>query len=323
MARLVQQRKGAAWDGHHGTTNTRYSQPGGLGRHVAQHIQLSVEAPNSLEALGPGQYPSASLGGCPREVRTLLTCHLLLDLDIANALPCIASQLDRLGLAPSRLLEALHAYSQDRDACLARLIESHRITPLGQKSPRDIAKALANSILFGSTYAAWAKNHAAAIGNAGHREAVFVRLEDQTRSLWAAVESKAQGVVAAAREEAPKKKRKGALGPAHVFTKVLNEIESCILHTATHFLNLAGWTVHSMQQDGLLVRPPPRLRPEQEGTRPGREPVTAAEAALSAIARQVSMSVAQPAPWGLGIDVTLVVKELYGLDPEPIMRSFD
>ena len=44
-------------------------------------------------------------------------------------------------------------------------------------------------------------------------------------------------------------------------------------------------------------------------------------AALRDIARQASMSVAQPAPWGLGRDVTLVVKELYGLDPEPIMRS--
>ena len=78
-----------------------------------------------------------------------------------------------------------------------------------------------------------------------------------------------------------------------------------------------------MQQDGLLVRPPPHLRPEVEGTRPGRELVSAAESALRAIASQVTTSVAQPAPRGLGIDVTLVVKELYGLDPESILRNFD
>jgi len=270
---------------------TRYSQPGGIGRHVAQPTRL-----RDVESLGPGQHASATLGGCPREVRTLLTCHLLLDLDIANALPCIASQLDRLGLAPSLHLEALHAYSQNRDSCLARLIEGHKIVPLGQKTPREIAKALANSVLFGSTYKAWAEQHAAAIGNAGHREAVFVRLEDQVRPLWAAVESNAQGVAAAAaaRVEAPGKKRKKGSGAVHVFTKVLNEVESCILHTATHFLNQAGWTVHSMQQDGLLVRPPPHLRPEVEGTRPGRELVSAAESALRAIASQVTTSVAQP-----------------------------
>eukprot|EP00964_Phaeocystis_antarctica_P165119 scaffold144529_cov105-Phaeocystis_antarctica.AAC.1 len=77
-----------------------------------------------------------------------------------------------------------------------------------------------------------------------------------------------------------------------------------------------------MQQDGLLVRPPTQFRPEQ-GTRPGRELVTAAETALDSIARQVKASIAQPAPEGLGIDVTLVVKELYGIDPEPTLRSFD
>ena len=78
-----------------------------------------------------------------------------------------------------------------------------------------------------------------------------------------------------------------------------------------------------MQQDGLLVSPPTHLLPKLEGTRPGRELVTAAESALNAIAAQVSTSVAQPAPRGLGIDVTLVVKELYGLDPESILRNFD
>ena len=71
----------------------------------------------------------------------------MLDMDIANALPSIASQLDRLGLARSQHLEALHAYSQNRDACLNRIIERHGILPLDHESPRDIAKRLANSIL--------------------------------------------------------------------------------------------------------------------------------------------------------------------------------
>ena len=119
------------------------------------------------------------------------------------------------------------------------------------------------------------------------------------------------------------------LEPFLILEGILHEIESCILHTASHFLSNAGWTVHSMQQDsdasvplGLLVRPPAQLRPEQ-GDRPGRELVVAAEAALNAIARQTSASVAQPPPQGLGLDVTLAVRELYGLDPETILRSFD
>ena len=59
------------------------------------------------------------------------------------------------------------------------------------------------------------------------------------------------------------------------------------------------------------------------GARPGRELVTAAESALDSIARQVMASVAQPEPTGLGMDVALVAKGLFGLDPEPILRSFD
>ena len=38
---------------------------------------------------------------------------------------------------------------------------------------------------------------------------------------------------------------------------------------------------------------------------------------------EVMASVARPAPTGLGMDVALVVKGLSGLDPEPILRSFD
>ena len=316
-------RAGAEWDGHHGTATTRYSQPGGVGRHIAQHTQIEVEA------IGPGLHPTASLGRCPREVRTLLTCPLLLDLSIANALPCIASQLDRLGLVPSKLLGALHTYSQDRDACLTCLIAAHQIGPLDQQTPSDIAEALANSVLLGASYDTWTAKYAAALGNTNHREGVLVRLQHDIRHIWAAVEGSAGGAVRAVEEEGSDRRKKAKPGKAHVFSKVLHEVESCILHTASHFLSNAGWTVHSMQQDSdasvplsLLVRPPARLRPEQ-GDRPGRELVIAAEAALSAIARQTSESVAQPPPQGLGLDVTLAVKKLYGLDPETILRSFD
>ena len=306
----------ATWNEHHGTATTRYSQPGGIGRHVAQHAQMAVEA------IGPGMHPTASLQGCPREVRTLLTCHLLLDLDIANSQPCIASQLDRLGLAPSRLLEALQTYSLDRDACLARLMTAHEIGTLGQQTPRDIAKALANSVLFGASYSTWIDKYAAALGNTDHREGILVRLQDQVGPLWAAVERQAGRIVRAMEVEGPSRSKHAKPSPACIFSKVLHEVESCILHTASHYLCHAGWTVHSMQQGGLLVRPPAPLRPAQ-GDRPGRELVIAAEAALSAIARQTSESVARSPPQGLGIDVTLAVKGLYGLNPETTLRSFD
>ena len=79
-----------------------------------------------------------------------------------------------------------------------------------------------------------------------------------------------------------------------------------------------------MQQDGILVRPPASLRPEQ-GNRPrvGSYSGCAAEAALRAIAKQTMDSISKPPPLGLGLDITLTVKELYGIDPETILRSFD
>ena len=257
-------RAGAEWDGHHGAATTRYSQPGGVGRHIAQQTQIAVEA------IGPGLHPTASLGGCPREVRTLLTCPLLLNLDIANTLPCIASQLDKLGLVPSKFLGALHTYSQDRDACLARLIAAHEIGPLHQQTPRDIAKDLANSALTGISYDTWVAKYAAALGNSNHREGVVVRLQASIGHVWAAVESSAGGAVRAIEGEGSNGRKKARPSRARVFLKVLHEIESCILHTASHFLLNTGWTVHSMQQGGLLVRPPAPLRPEQ-GDRPGSE----------------------------------------------------
>ena len=149
-----------------------------------------------------------------------------------------------------------------------------------------------------------------------------MRLQGQVRPLWAAVESRAGGIVGAMEVEGPSRPKRAKPSPAYIFSKVLHEVESCILHTASHYLCHAGWTVHSRQQDGLLVRPPAPLRPAQ-GDRPGRELVIAAEAALSAIARQISESVARPPPQGLGIDVTLAVNGLYGLDPETTLRSFD
>ena len=149
-----------------------------------------------------------------------------------------------------------------------------------------------------------------------------MRLQDQVGPLWAAVERRAGRIVRAMEVEGPSGPKRAKPSPAYIFSKVISEVESCILHTASHYLSHAGWTVHSMQQGGLLVRPPAPLRPAQ-GDRPGRELVIAAEAALSAIARQTSESVARSPPQGLGIDVTLAVKGLYGLDPETTLRSFD
>ena len=66
---------------------------------------------------------------------------------------------------------------------------------------------------------------------------------------------------------------------------------------------------------------PPRAREQTAG----RELYSgcAAEAALRAIAKQTMDSISKPPPLGLGLDITLTVKELYGIDPETILRSFD
>ena len=58
-------------------------------------------------------------------------------------------------------------------------------------------------------------------------------LEEQVGPLWAAVEKSAgEKVLAAGREAQGAPGKKGKLGAVHVFTTALNEIESCILHTA-------------------------------------------------------------------------------------------
>ena len=79
---------------------------------------------------------------------------------------------------------------------------------------------------------------------------------------------------------------------------------------------------HSYLQDGLLVRPPPHLQPSP-GDGPTAEMAEAAQDALEAIALRSTRALCQPSPTGLGIEVALSVKGLYGVDPTPTLARFD
>ena len=97
--------------------------------------------------------PSATLQGCPKEIRKLLACGFCHDLDFINSLPTVATQLDKLGLCDSALLSGLKDYVQNRQSWFDEIIAVHEISDVpGLSEARDVAKALPLRLLHGGTY---------------------------------------------------------------------------------------------------------------------------------------------------------------------------
>ena len=102
------------------------------------------------------EWRSATLQGCPKEIRKLLACGFCHDLDFINSLPTVATQLDKLGLCDSALLSGLKDYVQNRQSWFDEIIAVHEISDVpGLSEARDVAKALPLRLLNGGTYRAW------------------------------------------------------------------------------------------------------------------------------------------------------------------------
>ena len=118
------------------------------------------------------------------------------------------------------------------------------------------------------------------------------------------------------------KQAKADKQPKTVFAKVTQEIEACVLALTIPHLESRGWTVHSLQQDGLLVAPPPILRPS-EGCSPSEQQVAAAKAALLELAQEAEETIRAPPPTGLGLTIRWDVKDLFGVDASAVLAEFD
>ena len=103
-----------------------------------------------------GDWRSATLQGCPREVRLLLASPFCHDIDFVNSLPRVSSQLDDLGLCDTAHLVQLRNYVENRQAWFDRLIDCHKIPDPydANTAAKDVAKALPIRLLHGGSYLA-------------------------------------------------------------------------------------------------------------------------------------------------------------------------
>ena len=316
-AALLDFKSGARRAGAIGFTDMPYELSGGYGRLFAQQKAAGVK--------------TKSLMFCPRELRPVLCSELLLDLDLKTALPTIASQLDILGLASSENLVLLKRYCAEKDSFLRALIVGHGIEPLGANSAEGIAKLLGTAILFGGDagYAGWLRQWGSALERRNPERdllSFFVDMQAEVARLQNEVAINVKDALAAMRADSGEppnaKQAKADKQPKTVFAKVTQEIEACILALTIPNLESRGWTVHSLQQDGLLVAPPPGLRPA-EGCSPSEQQVTAAKAALLGLAQEAEEIIRAPPPTGLGLAIRWDVKDLFGADASALLAGFD
>ena len=104
------------------------------------------------------KWRSASLQGCPREVRLLLAGLYYYDVDMVNSLPNVARQLARLGMVSASNLQALCALCRDAGhAVLGGIVEHYGLvgSPALGVTARDVAKGLPVQLLHGGGHAAW------------------------------------------------------------------------------------------------------------------------------------------------------------------------
>ena len=82
-----------------------------------------------------GKWRSASLQGCPREVRLLLAGLYYYDVDMVNSLPNVARQLARLGMVSESNLRALLVLCSERDKVLEDIVEHYSLVGSPALSP--------------------------------------------------------------------------------------------------------------------------------------------------------------------------------------------
>ena len=262
-----------------------------------------------------GDWRSATLQGCPREVRLLLASPICHDIDFVNSLPKVASQLDRLGLCDAAHLVQLKHYVEDRQAWFDQIIDCHKIpSPYdANTTAKDVAKALPIRLLHGGTYLAWVRDFGLEPRGVESGTGGYWRIWRLARELKAA-RADTVATVATARPEwvrqalgrAEEKKAKGrplALLPrwecerircaaeASVFATIVQDKEDECLMTALCSLATDGWRTHSLQQDGLLVEE--GVRADGSSAVPlqdGRDGAVARAERAIAMAHHISMS---------------------------------
>ena len=123
---------------------------GGRGRHFAQGGFFDED-----------KWRTASLQGCPHEVRALLAAGYYYDVDMVNSLPNIAKQLTKLGMVEARHVSSLTDLCARRDETLQMLVEHYNLRgkPALGKTARDVAKDLPIRLLHGGTYEEWLAAH--------------------------------------------------------------------------------------------------------------------------------------------------------------------
>ena len=223
-----------------------------------------------------GEWRSATLQGCPKEIRKLLACEFCHDLDFINSLPTVATQLDTLGLCDAAMLTSLKDYVGNRQSWFDEIIAVHQIRDVpGLSEARDVAKALPLRLLHGGTYHAWVNEFgvkdagvAAGIGGVRRVLALQRQLLNLRHVVVATFERRHPDWTRAALARAERKKAKGRSltampqaerlrvtrrARASVFAQILQDYEDQCLMAALRSLQRNGWRTHSLQLDGLLV----------------------------------------------------------------------
>lgn len=196
---------------------------------------------------------SLAYQGGMREARRFLARRIYHDIDMKNAFPSICRQLAaKLGIE----VKTLDEYSSDRrEAILADVMAHHQV------DDRDDAKALFLSLLHGGSIAGWVRNVQAAV-DTPHEFAQ--RYQADTRRLVDCVLSQREGLpqrIAQHRDtiaEAKRKKTTAANGglpeiDRTLFANIIQSYEDRILRSVVDSLIRGGWTVGSLQFDGVYV----------------------------------------------------------------------
>ena len=228
------------------------------GRRYADTVEkLRCDSLTLLQAAqaGDGKKVPRSLAyqGGMREARRFLARRAYHDIDMKNAFPSICRQLAaKLGIE----VKALDEYSSDRrEAILADVMTHHQV------DDRDDAKALFLSLLHGGSIAGWVRNVHAGV-ETPHEFAQ--RYQEDTRRLVDCVLAQKSGLarrIAQHRDtiaEAKRKKTTASNGglpeiDRTLFANIIQSHEDRILRSVVDSLIRGGWTVGSLQFDGVYV----------------------------------------------------------------------
>lgn len=202
---------------------------------------------------------SVALQGAPREVRLVICSPVYYDVDMVNSFIRIAIAKARTyGMDPP--LKTLELYGSNdalRETMLRQIMEHHQIYD------RDIAKRLPLQLLHGGSYKGWLKDE---------RPPVWEPLpwvndfsNDVSRLLVAMLE-RPDGIERAITQERPTivrdKKRKsyslhGGIAEADrtIFANIMQSYEDELLLIIIGAFQREGWTIGSLQFDGLYIEP--------------------------------------------------------------------